>query len=138
MIEGGKYFTMENLWNVWKVFVTVMCVLMGILLYHHSELLRASPSSFANPNDTGYNNRYVAGPDGKSLYDKMVAPQARGVAAWQAKQNESNVSGLTGSRDVPVFFEDYDYDMQVKGGNVYNKREGFGDPVKDCGIPGAC
>jgi hypothetical protein len=92
-------------------------------------------SSFSNPNDTQYANRFQAGPDGESLNDRMVAAQAKGVAAWQASQGK--VSTLTGSRDVPVFFQDYDIDMQQKGGNIYNQREGFGEPT-DCGIPGAC
>jgi hypothetical protein len=98
-------------------------------------------SSFSNPNDTQYNNRFQAGSDGQSLNDRMIEAQKKGVAAWeasQASQNSQNkVSGLTGSRDVPVFFAEYDYDMEVKGGNIYNKREGFSEP-KDCGIPGAC
>jgi hypothetical protein len=92
-------------------------------------------SPFSNPNDTQYANRFQAGPDGVSLNDRMVAAQAKGVAAWQASQGQ--VSTLTGSRDVPVFFQDYDIDMQQKGGNIYNQREGFGEPT-DCGIPGAC
>ena len=92
-------------------------------------------SPFSNPNDTQYANRFQAGPDGESLNDRMVAAQAKGVAAWQASQGQ--VSTLTGSRDVPVFFQDYDIDMQQKGGNIYNQREGFGEPT-DCGIPGAC
>ena len=111
----------------WMLFITISV----IYLLHMDNV-----SKFSNPNDTQYANRFQAGPDGVSLNDRMMAAQAKGVATWQASQG--NVSGLTGSRDVPVFFQDYDYDMQVKGGNIYNQREGFGGPETDCGVPGAC
>lgn len=119
-----------NWLTVWKIVVTIWLIILTILVFHPPV------SKFSNPNDTQYSNRYQAGPDGESLNDRMVAAQAKGVAAWQASQG--NVSGLTGSRDVPVFFQDYEYDMQVKGGNIYNQREGFGGPETDCGVPGAC
>ena len=118
----------------WVVVLTIWIIVLTMFVAHPSWV-----SSFSNPNDTQYANRFQAGPDGVSLNDRMVAAQAKGVAAWQASQaSQGNVSGLTGSRDVPVFFQDYDYDMQVKGGNIYNQREGFGGPETDCGVPGAC
>lgn len=137
MIEGGNF---SQWWPYLHAFMTVVSVLLVlIIVIQHPELLSPKQSSFANPNDTQYNNRFQAGPDGVSLNDRMIKAQEAGMAAWQAKQNQpSNVSGLTGSRDVPVFFQDYDIDMQAKGGNIYNQREGFGEPIKDCGIPGAC
>jgi hypothetical protein len=122
-------------WMVWKVVVTVWLIVLTILMVWPTEWMKSHYSSFSNPNDTQYANRFQAGPDGESLNDRMVAAQAKGVAAWQASQGK--VSTLTGSRDVPVFFQDYDIDMQQKGGNIYNQREGFGEPT-DCGIPGAC
>lgn len=123
---------------VWVLFVTI-CVIYLLAEDHkhwHSE-------SFTNPNDTQYANRYEAGPDGVSLNDRMVAAQNKGVQKWHESQaapavQTAGVSGLTGSRDIPVFFQDYDYDMQVKAGNIYNTRENFSGPNKDCGIPGAC
>ena len=118
----------------WVVVLTIWIIVLTMFVAHPSWV-----SSFSNPNDTQYANRFQAGPDGVSLNDRMVAAQAKGVAAWQASQaSQGNVSGLTGSRDVPVFFQDYDYDMQVKGGNIYNQREGFGGPETDCGVPGGC
>jgi len=128
--------TLTNLanqpWFAWMVIFTMVAifVLVGLV-----SALVHEKSPFSNPNDTQYANRFQAGPDGESLNDRMVAAQAKGVAAWQASQGQ--VSTLTGSRDVPVFFQDYDIDMQQKGGNIYNQREGFGEPT-DCGIPGAC
>ena len=129
-IFGGGFITVTDRHLVWFIIVLLL-VIIGLL-----STLVHQKSSFSNPNDTQYANRFQAGPDGESLNDRMVAAQAKGVAAWQASQG--NVSGLTGSRDVPVFFQDYDYDMQVKGGNIYNQREGFGGPETDCGVPGAC
>lgn len=124
---------------VWSNLLLSCLTLYVILLSIHVFYPEWHKSHFSNPNDTQYANRYQAGPDGVSLNDRMVAAQAKGVAAWQASQaSQGNVSGLTGSRDVPVFFQDYDYDMQVKGGNIYNQREGFGGPETDCGVPGAC
>jgi hypothetical protein len=123
----GGVDKMQGMMGLWMLGITICVIYL---------LVEDSKSSFSNPNDTQYANRFQAGPDGVSLNDRMVAAQAKGVAAWQASQG--NVSGLTGSRDVPVFFQDYDYDMQVKGGNIYNQREGFGGPETDCGVPGAC
>jgi hypothetical protein len=124
--------TMEHV-KLWLIILTVL--VLGLIAWVSSIEHRLPNSPFSNPNDTQYANRYQAGPDGESLNDRMVAAQAKGVAAWQASQGQ--VSTLTGSRDVPVFFQDYDIDMQQKGGNIYNHREGFGEPT-DCGIPGAC
>jgi hypothetical protein len=123
----GGVDKMQGAMFLWMLFITISVIYL---------LVVDSKSSFSNPNDTQYANRFQAGPDGVSLNDRMVAAQAKGVATWQASQG--NVSGLTGSRDVPVFFQDYDYDMQVKGGNIYNQREGFGGPETDCGVPGGC
>ncbi len=120
-----------NMLTFWVAVLTIWIIVLTIFVAHPEYVSR-----FSNPNDTQYANRFQAGPDGVSLNDRMVAAQAKGVAAWQASQG--NVSGLTGSRDVPVFFQDYDYDMQVKGGNIYNQREGFGGPETDCGVPGGC
>ena len=125
-----------NMLTGWVALLTVWLVILTILMIWPTEWMKSHYSSFSNPNDTQYANRFQAGPDGESLNDRMVAAQAKGVATWQASQG--NVSGLTGSRDVPVFFQDYDYDMQVKGGNIYNQREGFGGPETDCGVPGGC
>ena len=127
-IFGGAVTDRHLAWLI----IAQLFVIIGLL-----STLVHQKSSFSNPNDTQYANRYQAGPDGESLNDRMVAAQAKGVAAWQASQG--NVSGLTGSRDVPVFFQDFDVEMQAKGGNIYNQREGFTSVFdKDCGIPGAC
>lgn len=117
---------MSTMWMMWKVVVTVWLIVLTIFVAQPTWV-----SKFSNPTDTQYSTRFQAGPDGVSLNDRMIAAQQSAPAG--------TVSGLTGSRDIPVFFQDYDIDMQTKGGNIYNKREGFGGPHdKDCGIPGAC
>jgi hypothetical protein len=37
-------------------------------------------------------------------------------------------SGMTGTRDIPVFFQDYDYDMSLSKTGLSNSREGMTDP----------
>jgi hypothetical protein len=49
-----------------------------------------------------------------SLCDKV---DAANVAATK--------SNLTGSRDIPVFFQDFDYEMERKGTTFKSDREGY-------------
>lgn len=42
--------------------------------------------------------------------------------------NAMNKSSMTGSRDIPVFFQDYDYDMTLSNTGLSNSREGMTDP----------
>jgi hypothetical protein len=46
----------------------------------------------------------------------------------QAKATASKTSGMTGTRDIPVFFQDYDYDMSLSKTGLSNSREGLTDP----------
>ncbi|SRR5690242_2459921 len=68
-------------------------------------------SSLDDPNNI---RRYQVGLGGVSLDDRV----------YEASQKKSE---LTGTRDIPVFFQDYDYDMIKKGGNMYTSREGLSD-----------
>ena len=56
-----------------------------------------------------------------SLCDNIDKAEAE-VAAAKKK------STLTGYRDVPVFFQDYNNEMVRKGATVKNEREGYYDP----------
>ncbi len=95
-----------------------------------SVVVSGKASGFANLLDTGYNQRYQ---------DINGVSEISRQNDWVAKAGNPRVSGLTGTRDVPVFFADHDIEMQAKAGNVYNQRESFaGHSEKDCGIPGAC
>jgi hypothetical protein len=141
----------------WAQWVTMLLVLaiFCIVIYIAVETTK---DPFSNPNDSQYNNRYVTSGqnpptvyngvtyDTNSLQGRLDLATAKGMTEYQAQVASqlpppaklSGVSQLTGSRDIPVFFEDYDYDTQQKGGRIYNSREGFGGPKKDCGIPGGC
>lgn len=69
----------------------------------------ALSSDFTNsPNSI---RRYVVAEDGLSLDDKL---------------NRSNKSGLTGTRDVPVFFSDFNVEMtRDANGDLVPQRESF-------------
>lgn len=56
-----------------------------------------------------------------SLCDNIDKAEAE-VAAAKKK------STLTGYRDVPVFFQDYNNEMVRKGSTIKNEREGYYDP----------
>ena len=68
-------------------------------------------SQLDDPNNI---RRYQVGLGGVSLDDRV----------YEASQKKSE---LTGTRDIPVFFQDYDYDMIKKGANMYSSREGLSD-----------
>jgi len=58
--------------------------------------------------------RYIVGPDGRSLDEKVHEYQ------------QSGASGLTGSRDVPVFFSDFNVEMgRDANGDLVAQRETF-------------
>jgi uncharacterized membrane protein YcgQ (UPF0703/DUF1980 family) len=71
-------------------------VAVGVLVM--TLVIWAATSGFVNnPNAI---RRYIVATDGVSLDDKMNAAQK---------------SGLTGSRDAPVFFSDFDIEMKKNG-----------------------
>jgi hypothetical protein len=47
------------------------------------------------------------------------------VAEWVANAPEGATSTLTGTRDIPVFFQDYDVEAKRSRGAVGTSREGF-------------
>ena len=115
---------MQTMAIIWLAVLTLWLVILSIVV-------SGKVSSFANFIDTGYNQRFqdINGVSEISRQNEWIANGG----------NQPKVSGLTGSRDVPVFFQDFDVEMQAKGGNLYNQRETFtGASNKDCGIPGAC
>lgn len=134
-------------WAKWLTMVMVLVILVLIVLVLGDVI---KMDAFSNPNDSQYNNRYVTSGqnppsvyngvtyDTNSLQGRLDLATAKGMSNYQAQAQPAKLSGLTGSRDIPVFFQDYDYDVQQKGGSIYNSREGFGGPKKDCGIPGGC
>lgn len=82
----------------------VVAAIIGLIAW-----LITTVSGFENnPNSI---RRYIVATDGVSLDDKMHAAQR---------------SNLTGSRDAPVFFSDYDIEMRKDtNGDLVADREGF-------------
>lgn len=82
-----------------NVLLSLVCVVMLIVV------LSSSKSCFVDPNNI---RRYVVGNDGSSLDDKVYG---------------ASKSNLTGTRDVPVFFQDYDYEMVKNANGISTSRE---------------
>ena len=111
-------------------FIMILCILIivGQIAVHDKSF-----SSFANPTDSQYNNRYVAAnvtvDSQQSLNDRMVAAQ---------RAAQVNTSSMTGSRDPPIFWGGYDSDMNMVNGNVYNARESSVETASGFANKGAC
>jgi hypothetical protein len=133
--------------NRWWGFI-VMALLITIVILEGAQMgywndpWRWPKGSFYDPGDSQYNKRYisadVAVANQQSLNDRLVANQQAAMRAHASK------SSLTGTRDVPVFFQDYDADLELRNGNLYNSREAgessafYNKREQDCGIPGVC
>jgi hypothetical protein len=103
--------------NVW----IVVCLVLIVVMQLHCAVMKhmgAKPEPFADTSATSIMCKQVM--EGRpSLCDKVDAADAA-VAAAAAKK-----SALTGTRDMPVFFQDFDYEMERKGATIANAREGF-------------
>lgn len=103
--------------EVFKVVVVVLLVLLFIVMIVDASVSGFSNERFEDAANTSMRDVLFThtGADEKSLQSKVDAAAAKAVK-----------SQLTGFRDAPVFFQDYDYDMQrKKNGAVTNTREGF-------------
>lgn len=128
----------------WGLVIMVLVMLIFIMEGVQMGLWAAywPKGSFYDPGDSQYNKRYisadVAVANQQSLNDRLVANQQAAMRAHASK------SSLTGTRDVPVFFQDYDADLELRNGNLYNSREAgessafYNKRENDCGIPGGC
>jgi hypothetical protein len=97
--------TLTTVCNLLTFVIVLLLIVIGLTsgLVHKAGL--------EDPNNI---RRYQVGLGGVSLDDRV----------YDASQKKS---GLTGSRDIPVFFQDYDYEMVKKGANMYTSREGLSD-----------
>jgi hypothetical protein len=59
------------------------------------------------------------------VQDERTLRQKLAEAQNEAKANLAPKSTLTGTRDIPVFYQDYDIEAKTKAGAVYQEREGF-------------
>lgn len=105
-----------------ELFRLLIVVCLVVLIIIQAVIAGKTKSGFSNEQFEDAANTSMrdilfthTGADQKSLQSKVDAAAAKAVK-----------SQLTGFRDAPVFFQDYDYDMQrKKGGAVGNTREGF-------------
>jgi hypothetical protein len=96
----------------------VMCLWAAILVLVVWVLITSIGWGVSGFNNSPNNiRRYVVAEDGLSLDDKI---------------NHNSKSGLTGSRDVPVFFSDFNVEMaRDADGNLNPQRESFAGEKDD-------
>ena len=105
----------------WVMVVTMIGVLYLMYLSQYIDIKKCS--TFTGGSDI---NRYVIGSEGQSLYDRQQ------LAESKARANPNPASQMTGSRDIPVFFQDYDYELNRTATGMSNAREGLAnkDPAQ--------
>lgn len=97
--------------------IVVLLLILIILVSTHLNKCSLIKSPFANdPNNI---RKY-----------QLVGDQSQSDRQAAAIMNVQK-SGLTGSRDVPVFFQDYDYDMTLSKTGLSTSREGLADNSVD-------
>lgn len=98
--------------------VVVVCLVLIVLMMAMKHVSHFISEPFADTSATAIMCKQVM--EGRpSLCDKVDAADASVAAANKAK------STLTGSRDIPVFFQDFDYEMERKGTTIKTEREGY-------------
>jgi hypothetical protein len=116
--EGGA-FTLP----AWvPLVISVLTFLMVLLMFIDWTGWSKAFSSFQNLPDYGIGQRgdvIVSVP----VSEEMSARQK--VAEWVANGQTGATSTLTGTRDIPVFFQDYDVEASRSKGAVGSSREGF-------------
>jgi hypothetical protein len=90
-------------------------------------LINVKMAGFSNMEDTikSKHDQTASLPvlDERSLRQKLGEAEQRAKDAMAAAS--APVSTLTGTRDIPVFYQDYDIDVVKKNGAVAQAREGF-------------
>lgn len=107
-------------------FIMIVCIFIIVIV----DTLGGKRTGFANlPNDYGIGQRgdvVVATPQ----LEELSLRQKQDIAV--AKLSAENTSQLTGTRDIPVFFQDYDVEaVRSKNGAVSTAREGFTGKADD-------
>ena len=97
----------------WALAFMVVVIFFATVHSHMFGESAKCASSFDDPNNI---RRYQVGLGGESLDERV----------WAASQKPAT-STLTGTRDIPVFFQDYDYEMIKKDGAMSTAREGLSD-----------
>lgn len=117
-IEGGTVSASTAATLIMSVVIIILLmVIIFVYLSPMKEKVCPEVSGFANDYGIGQRRDVIAA---IPTYEEESLQQK--VDRWSAP----NVSNLTGSRDIPVFFQDYDVETGRKGtGAISNTREGF-------------
>lgn len=129
MASAPMTITMVNI----VLIIIIMCLI--VVVTNLATKHNCTKSPYCEMPDYGIRQRgdvvfSGTGFSGKSLNDSIDAAAHKtslAAAAVVPTPTPAQVvaSPLTGSRDVPVFFQGYDYDAAVKGGSIKQAREGL-------------
>lgn len=126
MKVSGGFASPKEMFNMVGMINVILIAIIIIMIIVIASMPNKHVSAFM---DYGIRQRgdvvfSGTGYDGRSLNDRGDA------AAFSAEDKAASAqlmeaSTLTGSRDVPVFFQGYAYDAAVKNGAISQAREGL-------------
>jgi hypothetical protein len=96
-------------WGVVVWFTILIVIVIGLLGGYLPQAMKTSGFHGNDPNNI---RQY-----------QLVGDMSQNDRQAQAVARRS--SGMTGTRDIPVFFQDYDYDMSLSKTGLSNSREGL-------------
>ena len=99
----------------WGVVVWFSVLLIVVIALLGGYLPQSVKTSGFNGNDPNNIRQY-----------QLVGDQSQ--SDRQADAIARRASQMTGTRDIPVFFQDYDYDMSLSKTGLSNSREGMTEP----------
>lgn len=115
-ISGGEQMSWMGKMMCWVQFMLILAIFIMVIVM-------VSKEGFENLPDYGIGQRrdvIAAVP----AYEEESMQQK--VDRWSKQPEKQEVSQLTGSRDFPVFFQDYNVEAVRKGNSaVASAREGF-------------
>lgn len=124
--SAGNVLSWATIANLHFVLTLIMFVLMLVIVQGHKV---GVVDLFSNLEDTirSKHDQTASLPvlDERSLRQKLGESEQRARDAMAADAAAVPVSTLTGTRDIPVFYQDYNIDASKKQGAVAQAREGF-------------
>lgn len=117
-ILGSASIPKVSAWFGWALVISVLVLLLVLQVFAKVPI-----APFSNMEDTirAKHDQTASLP----VLDERSLRQKLGEAEQKAKDAMAAVSTLTGTRDIPVFYQDYDIDVSKKNGAVAQAREGF-------------
>ena len=130
-----EHMKKANAWMVAHKMLTSLMVVVLVVLFVVLVIHVSKKSGFTDPNDI---RRYVVGLDGLTMDDKINAARQKALAASAPASAPAApaASTMTGTRDIPVFFQDFgiEVDHDASGNLVTNRGEtlaGSKDEIAD-------